>query len=397
LNGSRFNTAGEAFAASAEAPPIASMVDLYAGRVMPDLQAHTLANTERAWAVRVIRAGGPTRPLQASARPLNDFPIVSNGKTFDLYDYVSRNRVAGLLIMQDDQVVLEQHALGFDPSMRWLSMSMAKSISTTLVGAAIQDGLIGSVEDPLARYLPELQNSAYEGVSIRELMQMTSGVKWDDTHTDPLSERRRMLDLQVAQRPGAIMDYMASLPRVAAPGSIWNYSTGETHVVGALVRAATGKWLADYLSEKIWSRIGAEADAYWWLESPDGLEVAGSGVCATLRDYARFGRFILEDGVIDGERVLPEGWVRDAGSARQVGGQRLDYGYMWWVVPDAAGSLEDGAFAARGIFGQFLYVNPRRNVLIVVLSSRSKPKFAEAIVDNDFFNAAVTALTERAR
>jgi CubicO group peptidase (beta-lactamase class C family) len=390
LNRSSLNPAG---ISSSPDAPIGSMVDLYAGRLMPDLQAHTLASTDRAWATRTVRAGAPVRPLAPAARPLTDFPITSRGTTFDLYDYVSRNRVAGLLILRGDQVVVEQYALGLDPATRWLSMSMAKSMSTTLIGAAIQDGLIGGVEDPLTLYLPQLSGSAYEGVSIRELMQMTSGVKWDDTHTDPTSERRRMLDLQVAQQPGAILDYMATLPRVAAPGTTWNYSTGETHVVGALIQAATGKWLSDYLSEKVWSRMGAEADAQWWLEAPGGLEVAGSGVCATLRDYARFGRFILEDGIINGERVLPENWVREGGSARQVGGARLDYGYMWWVVPGPDGSLDDGAFAARGIFGQFLYINPRRNIVIAVLSSRSKPKFAEAIIDNDFFNAAVTAMT----
>jgi len=240
--------------------------------------------------------------------------------------------------------------------------------------------------------LPQLIGSAYDGVSIRQLMQMTSGVKWDDNQVNPESERRRMLALQVAQKPGEIMRFMASLPRVAEPGTVWNYSTGETHVVGALVKSATGKWLSDYLSERIWSRLGMEADAYWWLESPGGLEVAGSGVCAPLRDYARFGRFIMNGGVIDGEAVLPEGWMAEAGVSRMVGGERLDYGYMWWPVPDINGSLADGAYAARGIFGQYMYLNPVQDVLIAVLSSRAKPRGAEAILDNDFFNSTVEAL-----
>src|SRR5690606_31159036 len=122
------------------------------------------------------------------------------------------------------------------PDSRWISMSMAKSISTTLVGAAIQDKLIKSVDDPLTRYLPELAGGGYDGVSIRHLLQMTSGVRWDDTHTDPSSERRRMLELQIAQEPGAILKFVASRPRIAEPGTGWNYSTGETHVVGALLR-----------------------------------------------------------------------------------------------------------------------------------------------------------------
>ncbi|CAL4869339.1 hypothetical protein MMA231_03631 (plasmid) [Asticcacaulis sp. MM231] len=135
-----------------------------------------------------------------------------------------------------------------------------------------------------------------------------------------------------------------------------------------------------------------EADAYWWLEAPGGLEVAGSGLCAPLRDYARFGRFIMKGGVIDGELVLPGNWMAEAGVSRTVGGARLDYGYMWWTVPDRSGSLADGAYAARGIFGQYMYLNPAQDVLIAVLSSRAKPRGAEAILDNDFFNSTVEAL-----
>ena len=271
-------------------------------------------------------------------------------------------------------------------------MSMAKSVSTTLVGAAIRDGHIKGVDEQLVDYLPELQGSAYDGVTIRNLMQMTSGVAWDDTHTDPASNRRHMLELQIAQQHASILRYMATLPRAAEPGRLWNYSTGETHVVGALLRAAVGKWLSDYLSEKIWSRVGMEQDALWWLEAPGGLEVAGSGICATLRDYGRFGLFMLDEGVIGSEAVLPPGWTREASEPRLIGEEPLAYGYMWWPVADAAGSFDDGAYSARGIFGQYIYINPARRIVLVVLSSRSKPKFAEAILDNDFFNSAADAL-----
>ena len=232
--------------ADADAPVAALMVDVYSGRLMPDEQVRVFGQTERAFATRAVRRGAAVRALGgAPAAGLPEFPILANGTTYDLYDYMSRNRVAGLLVMQDDALVHEQYELGITAATRWLSMSMAKSVSTTLVGAAIRDGYIASVEDPLTRYLPELSGSGYDGVSIRALMQMTSGVQWDDTHTNPASERRRMLDLQIAQQPGAIMRYMAGLPRTSPPGTSWNYSTGETHVVGALVRAATGKWLAD--------------------------------------------------------------------------------------------------------------------------------------------------------
>ena len=366
----------------------------YAGKLLPSAQRTLFLDGSWAFATRPIARGSRVRPLPPSDKELRDIAIRSRGAHFDLTDYISRNRVAGLLITHRGGVVQEYYDLGLSPDTRWISMSVAKSVSTTLVGVAIQEGLIGGVDDPLTDYLPQLEGSSYEGVSVRQLLQMTSGVKWDDTHTDPASERRRMLELQIAQRPGAILDFVAHLPRVAPAGSIWNYSTAETHVVGALVHATTGRWLCDYLSEKIWAPFGMQSDATWWLESPGGLEVAGSGIHATLRDYARFGLFLMNDGLIDGKRVLPERWVQQATAPLAIQGKRVDYGYMWWPVPNIDGSFADGAFGARGIFGQFIYVNPRAEVVIAVCSSRSKPKFAEAIVDNDFFNGVVQALYE---
>ncbi|MEQ3650845.1 serine hydrolase [Hyphomonas sp.] len=373
-------------------PDIGDIVTAYAGKLMPDVQMQTFSNTHEVFPTRTIKAGAAVSALPYATTRLEDMPIPANGKTYDLFDYVSQNRLVGLLAIKDGQIVHEYHDQGIGPETRWMSMSMAKSVSTTLVGAAILDGHIKSVDDQLVEYMPELGGSGYDGVSIKHLLQMTSGVSWDDTHTTAGSERRIMLDLQVAQKPGEIMKFMASLPRIAEPGQVWNYSTGETHVVGALVKAATGKWLSDYCSEIMWSRLGMQADAAWWLESPDGLEVAGSGICATLHDYARLGLFALNGGVIEGEPVVPAGWFKEATEPRVAGGNPLNYGYMWWPVPDRDGDFSEGAFSARGIFGQYIYINPTRNIVLTVLSCRSKPKFSEAILDNDFFNAAVEAL-----
>lgn len=364
----------------------------YAGRLLPARQLQLFRDPAWVFDTRTIRRGTGVFPLPLADRQITDMPVRAAGAEFDLVDYISRNRVVGLLIMQRGRILFESYDAGLDRNTPWISMSMAKSISTTLVGAAIHDGLIRSVDDPLTRYLPELAGGGYEGVSVRHLLQMTSGVRWDDTHTDEKSERRRMLELQIAQQPGEILRYVGSQPSIAAPGTAWNYSTGETHVVGALLRAATGTWVADYLSQKIWAPFGMEHDATWWLESPQGLEVAGSGISATLRDYARFGQFILNDGVAGNTRVLAEGWIHDATAPRSVGGRQVDYGYMWWAVPDRTGRHDDGAFSARGIFGQYIYINPKREIVIAVLSARAKPKGAEAILDNDFFNSAVEAL-----
>ena len=173
---------------------------------------------------------------------------------------------------------------------------------------------------------------------------------------------------------------MAALPRAAKPGTRWNYSTGETHVAGALVAEATGKHVAAYLSEKIWSRVGMQSDANWWLESPDGLEVGGSGLSATLRDYARFGLFLLNDGVIDGERVLPEDWVENASTPKIVNGEKVDYGYMLWP-------LHGRSYSAIGIFGQFVFVDPDRNLVVAMWSAQSKPEGKHSVDEYEFLKA----------
>jgi CubicO group peptidase (beta-lactamase class C family) len=209
---------------------------------------------------------------------------------------------------------------------------------------------------------------------------MSSGVAWNETYTDPTSDRRRMLEAQIGQQPGAVLDLMASLPRAAEPGTRWNYSTGETQLAGALVQAATGKAVADYLSEKIWSKMGMEADANWWLQSQNGLEVGGSGLSATLRDYARFGLFMLNDGVIDGERVLPEGWMDAASTPKAIAGETVDYGYMLWP-------MHGRSYAAEGIFGQYVFVDPDKNLVVAMWSAQPKPIGREGLNEYRFLQA----------
>lgn len=373
--------------------PLASVRDVYAGVLFPDEQIETFRNTEHLFPTRTVRRGDkPVAPFPRRSEPFPALSFESLGKRCDLYDYVSRNRTTSLLILKDGEIAFERHQFGNTDQTRWMSMSMAKSFSATLVGAAIQDGLIGGLEDQLVDYLPELRGGSYDGVSVRALLQMSSGVFWTEDQTDATSTRREMLELQIGQQPGAILKYMNSLPRLHPPGTVFNYSTGETHLVGALLRAVTGGPVADYLSRKFWSKLGMQSDAEWWLESPHGLEVAGSGLTATLHDYARFGLFMANDGVVDGERILPEGWVAEAGAPRVLNGQPVNYGFMWWPQPSRAGTFEDGAFRAGGIFGQYIYVNPAQKVVVVVWSARSKPLGADAIPDVDFFNAVTEAL-----
>lgn len=363
---------------------------VYGARMMPTDQVATFQNSEKLFPTRVIRCG-KTVPFDSAPAPYQDLVFETGGRQQDLYDYISRNRVMGLLILHDGKIAYENYEHGHSPESRWVSMSMAKSVSTTLVGLAIKEGHIKNVDEPLTRYLPRLEKTAFDGVSIRHAMQMTSGVVWDDTQNDQHSNRHRMLELQLEQRAGLVMDYVASLPRVAPPGTRWNYSAADTQLVGAVVHAATGKWLADYFSDRIWSKLGTEHDASWWLEAPGALEMGGSGISATLRDYARFGLFMMNGGSIGGASLLPLGWLEEATAPRNISGKLINYGYMWWPFPNIAGSYEDGAFSARGIFGQYLYINPKKRLVIAVNSARSKPKLSEAIPDNDFFNAVTEA------
>ena len=372
--------------------PIGSVREVYDGKLLPDIQVNTFRNIDRLFPTRVVRHGQRVQPLPAGKTGLDGVTFTSKSKRYDLYDYLSLNRVSGLLVLKNGRIALETYQLGNTERTHWMSMSVVKSITATLIGAAIKDGHITSIDDPVTRYLPELTGSAYDGVSVRNVLQMASGVKWNEEYTDPGSDRRHMLEAQVAQRPGGVLALMAKLPRAAAPGSRWNYSTGETHVAGALLRAAVKMPLAEYLSDRIWSRFGMESDATWWLESPDGLEVGGSGFSATLRDYGRFGMFLAGDGKAGGEQILPDGWVKEAGSSKVVGGQSVDYGYMLWPIPNRQGTIHEGAFEAVGIFGQHVYVNPGEQVVVVVWGALPKPTGKEVIEDTDFFAAVCQAL-----
>jgi CubicO group peptidase (beta-lactamase class C family) len=257
-------------AAPQSAQEIGTVRQIYDGTLYPDIQVNTFRNIDRLFPTRTVKHGEHIYPLEKSDAPLKGVAFISKGKKYDLFDYLSLNRVSGLLVLKNGKIAFERYELGNNGSTHWMSMSMVKSISSTLVGVAIHDGYIKSIDDPVTKYLPILAGSAYDGVSVRNLLQMASGVKWDETYTNPASDRRRMLEAQLAGKPGSILELMRTLPRAGKPGTIWNYNTGETFVVGELIHAAVKRPVAEYLSERIWSRFGMESDATWWLESPDG-------------------------------------------------------------------------------------------------------------------------------
>ena len=374
-----------------ETEPIGTVRQSYDGALSPELAVSTFRNIHRLFPSRTIAPGPRVRELPVSDTPLGDVTFTAGRTRYSLDDYVRLNRVTGILVLQDGKVVLERYEHGNTRRTRWMSMSVAKSVTATLVGAALHEGLIRTLDDSVTRYVPRLTGTAYDGVTIRDVLTMASGVRWDETYTNPASDRRKLLEAQISQLSGSAMALMASLPRAAPPGTRHTYSTGETQVVGEVVRGAVGRPLATYLSERVWRPAGMEGDATWWLDSPDGHEIGGSGISATLRDYARFGQFVLEDGVVDGRRILPAGWTREAGSPRALrNGDVLPYGYLWWTATTAASA--DSAFSAQGIHGQMLYINPRARVVIAVWSAQVEPTGGAVVDDAAFFDAVVEAL-----
>lgn len=375
-----------------DAPGRAVLQRFYDGTMRPGETVEALSTYHRMHPTRTIARGAVSRPLAGRGEPLPRITFTQDGRTFDLYDYLATNRVAGLLIMKQGRVVAEIYELGLQPDTLWASCSMAKSVASTLVGVAVREGLI-DLDAPISRYVTALAGGVYDAVNVRQVLQMVSGVAWNEAYTDPNSDRRRLLEVQLALQFDAIVAHMSGLSRATAPGSAWVYNTGESYLVGPLLQAATGEDPVKYLSRKIWSRLGMERDATWWTVGADGMVLAGSGISATLRDYARFGQFVLDDGRIDGEPLVPAGWFAEAGAPQTIAGQRVPYGCMWWV-PELADPILEGAFQAEGIYGQALHVNPREELLIVVLSARPKPSVRARVELNDdaFFAGVARAL-----
>ncbi|UPG94688.1 serine hydrolase domain-containing protein [Luteibacter aegosomatissinici] len=336
---------------------------------------------ETQYASNVVKHG-VAHPLP-SGRPIA--PVLDDGTTLDAY--MTAHHVAGVMVVQDGKVRLERYGLGSDAHTRWTSFSVAKSFTSTLVGAALRDGSIQSLDDKVVRYIPELAVGAYRDVTVRQLLTMTSGVRWNEDYSDPHSDVAQMYEGRRVPGEPLLVTYMAPLPREFAPGERWVYKTGETDLIGILVNRATHKTLAAYLSEKIWKPYGMANDALWLKDDMDGTEAGGSGVSATLGDYARLGQFLLDGGRAGGHAVLADGWLADATKKHaDIGIAGRGYGYQWWT-------WDNGAFAGIGIFGQLLHVDPARHLVIVQLAAWPvATDDAQAMARSDFVRAVTRAV-----
>ncbi len=296
-------------------------------------------------------------------------------------EYFNSQSVAGLLVIKDGNIVYERYGLGNTRDTPWLSFSVTKSVVSMLVGAAIKDGFIASIDEPVTDYLPRLKGSAYDQVTIGNILQMSSGVEWNEDYSDPKSD--------IATADLSTLGTYRQLRRkqvVARAGEKFNYNTAETNLVGTLLRSAVGNNLSTYLSEKIWRPFGMRTDANWMLSEPGGSEIGGCCISATLRDLARIGLFALDNGrLADGTEVLPSGWMK-ASTAPSTGNS--DYGYLWWL-------RGNGDFRAQGIFGQDVLIDPDHRIVIALQSARADAdKAGDWKLQDAFYDALIQALGE---
>lgn len=343
----------------------------------PSIQPYGYRIVDQLFAHRVIRRGPKASELPRGPEIVPRY--MAEGHAHDVASFMDRNRIAGLLVIRDGNIVLERYGLGLQAQDRWSTMSTVKSMTAMLVGAAIRDRAIASLDDQVTHYLPELKGTAYEGVTLRHLITMSSGTRWREDYPDRNSDVNRYSKSLADKVPGGVLRLMASLPRANPPGSSFLYNSGDTYLLGAALTRAVGRPLADYMSEKVWQPAGMECDAFYTLESEGGQEIGGSRAGMVLRDFGRFALFVLSDGVIEGRRVLPEGWVEAAATpAFQVPAPPVrditHYGYSWW--------LGEGVMAALGHAGQRIDIFRAERLIVVTLAAFPQPPYVPATDPN---------------
>ncbi|MEO1675040.1 MAG: serine hydrolase [Pseudomonadota bacterium] len=292
-------------------------------------------------------------------------------------DFLAETDTAALLVIQKGKIRYEAYALTGGPQTQWPSWSVAKSFVSALIGIALDEGLIKTIEDPVTVYLPALEASGYEGVSIKDILQMSSGVRWDEDYSAFNSDINRLG--RIIALGGSLDHFLTTIEPDRPAGTFNRYNSADTQVLGRLLVAVTGKSLSAYMDEKLWQPLGAHANGYWLVDDK-GMEMAFAGFNATARDYARLGQLYLRGGNWNGQQLVPADWVRAsvtpdaphllAGDNPRSNNQ-FGYGYQWWVLgPDAQGRRGD--YMAMGVYNQFIYVNPDKDLVIVKLSANSE-------------------------
>ena len=328
----------------------------------------TIVNFRRAdeiFAAHIIHRGAHVRALPRAAVQIDPIVVQSDGSpAVSIAELMEAERITGVIAVKDGQIILERYAFGRGPDDRWLSMSVAKSVTSTLIGAAVKDGLIHSIDDPVVKYIPELKGSAFDGVTILNLMTMSSGVRYNEDVVDLRSDVALAGGEEMVGGVPPLVAYAKRLDRESKPGTRRKYQTIDADMLGiVLSRALKGRTLADYISKKIWRAFGMEADASWIVDKA-GIERGGCCLSITLRDYARLGMFMDEAAQAGGVSVLPEGWIHDAWTPNLSEPDKYakGFGYYWQI-------RQDGGFEAVGAYGQSVTIYPKEHLVIAVNSA----------------------------
>lgn len=368
-------------------------------------------NDYRNYAGDVFHHGNAT-PLLSAEKPLTDARYQVNGKTYNLQDYLKRQNVSGMLVLKDGKIAWKYLGEGNTDTTLWTSRSVGKSVVSTLVGVALKEGKIRSLDDLVTQYEPDLKGTAWDGVTLKQLITHTSGVAWNEDYTNPTSDFAQLTECEA--KPGTydcVRKLVSGLKREHPAGQHWSYSSGGAWLLGDVLERATGMTLAAYLEKSIWQPYGMASDGVWHAYRKGQHDVGAHGFNATLEDWGRFGEFILHNGTLpNGKQILPDNWVKDASRWTQADGSVSDahptslYGYQWWnnevpvtatkVVPAANESLK-GSLWALGIFGQMIMVNQAENLVIVQWSTwpQAEPSFsAQPLEASLMFSAIANAL-----
>jgi CubicO group peptidase (beta-lactamase class C family) len=370
-------------------------------------------NTYRLYQGDVFRTlGGKPYPLPPASYTMPPLHYEMDGQTFDLNDYQRRQHVTGLLILKNGRVVYEYYSNGNTDKTLWTSRSVAKSVVSILIGMAIKEGFIASVNDPIIRYLPELKGSAWNDITLRELLQHSSGVAWNENYADPNSDFAHLTRCEAGATPyRCVLQLVSSLKRKPGvrPGELWSYNTGGAWLVGRVLEKATGMTIARYLETRLWSRFAMQSDGVWEALLKGQVDMGGHGFNATLRDWGRFGLFVANGGrLADGEALLPSDWIQQSVSWSKAKGSVTpatpdgQYGYQWWFggVDPGRSDTDDAmktarqSFWAEGIYGQSIAINPTEQLVMVQWSTWKEAETPASLYDEQalLFNAVARAL-----
>ncbi len=353
-----------------------------------DLSSLAFRSMDTLFTTRTVPRGGAVWKLPQANQPL-DISYSWQGQRYTAQQFLERTYTNALLVMKNGHIVSEIYRNATNERSRFMGWSMTKSVTAVLIGCALEEGRIDSLDTPISRYLPELKGSGYEGVSIRHVMQMRSGVEYEERYDFEHPGRAASNHIAaLVKNVARFADAARNLPRIHAPGSYFQYKTIDTAVLGWLVERVSQGSVAAYTARCLWEPLGAEADGFYIMDGPPGTgrEFSGAGFNATLRDFGRFGQMVLDGGVANGHRIVSSDWIKQ--STRPTGtedGRRGGYGLQWWTFANTE------AFAAIGLQGQYIYIDPTTQTVVVKLSYFPPGDNSALDAETQAFLAAVSA------